>query len=99
MKAQIKKSFGDQIRPATILFQDSNPLKSYCEGPFGVSGLCCHALALLLFLKHYPETIEKILALSCTEQQQKWHRRSKKGTIPMMPLREITVKSSVKYKS
>ena len=41
MKAQIKKSFGNQIRLATTLFQDSFPLKAYCECPVGVSGLTC----------------------------------------------------------
>ena len=59
VKAEIKKSFGGQIRPATILFQDSVSLKAYCECPVGVSELSCHTLALLIFLKHDAETKQK----------------------------------------
>ena len=94
VKGQIKKSYGEHIRPTTILFQNSVPLKAYCECPVGVSGLCCHTLALLLFLKHYTETQEKLLALSCTEQLQKWHKRTRKGSLPMIPLRQLKVKSA-----
>ena len=94
VRALIKKSYGTQVRPAVILFQSSVPVKAYCECPVGVSGLCCHALAVLLFLKHYSETKEKIFELTCTEQLQKWHRRSKKGSIPMMPLRKIKLTSA-----
>ena len=96
VKAMIKKSYGTQIRPAVILFQDSMPQKAHCSCPVGLSGLCCHVLALLLFLKHYydRDTKEKLLGLTCTEQLQKWHRRSKKGSIPMVPLNEIKPKSA-----
>ena len=94
VKGQIKKSYGEHIRPATIFFQNSIPLKAYCECPVGVSGLCCHALALLLFIKHYTETQEKLLALSCTEQLQKWHKRTRKGSMPMVPLRQLKLKSA-----
>lgn len=90
-KEQIKKLFGDQIRPATI-FRNPIPFKAYCYCWVGVSGLCCHTPALLLFPKHYAETKKKFLALSCTMQLQKWHRGSKKGSLPMMPLHEIKVK-------
>ena len=41
------------------------------------------------FFKHYSESGEKILALTCTEQLQKWHRRSRKGSIPIVPLRQF----------
>ena len=94
VKAMIKKSYGTQIRPAVILFQDSMLQKAHCSCPVGLSGLCCHVLALLLFLKHYYDTKEKLLGLTCTEQLQKWHRRSKKGSIPMVPLNEIKPKSA-----
>ena len=60
----------------------------------GASGLFCHILALLLFLKHYNHTKEKILALSCTEQLQNWQYRSKKGFIPMVPLNKIKPNSA-----
>ena len=38
--------------------------------------------------------MEKILELTCTQQLQKWHRRSMKGSIPMVPLNEIKRKSA-----
>ena len=71
IRALIKKSYGEQIRPAVLLVESPVPSKGYCECPVGVSGLCCHALALLLFLKHFTETKETILAPTCTEQIQK----------------------------
>ena len=40
-----------------------------------------------------------ILALTCTEQIQKWHRRTKKGSIPMMTLRRIKLTSAKSNKS
>jgi len=39
-------------------------------------------------------TGEKILELTCTQQLQKWHRRTRKGSIPMIPLKDIKVKSA-----
>ena len=84
-----------QSRPAVILFCGLVPSKAYCVCPVGVCGVCCHVLAILIYLKHYCETNEKILELTCTQQIQKWHRRSKKGSsIPMMPLREIKISSA-----
>ena len=94
VRAMIKKSCGTTIRPAVVLFQNSLPQKATCSCPVGLSGLCCHILALLLFLKHYTDTNEKILELTCTEQLQKWHRRSKKGSIPMVPLKQLKPKSA-----
>jgi hypothetical protein len=94
VKAMIKKSYGTEMRPAVLLFDQCYPQKGHCSCPVGASGLCCHILALLLFLKHYTDTKEKILALSCTEQLQKWHHRSKKGSIPMIPLTDIKPKSA-----
>ena len=67
-------------------------IKATCRCPVGLSGVCCHILALLLYLKHYTDTEEKILELTCTQQLQKWHRRSKKGSIPMASLNEIKPK-------
>ena len=93
VKASIKKSYGHESRPATILFIDNVPKKANCPCPVGVSGLCCHTIALLLFLKHYTDTGEKILALTCTQQLQKWHRMSR-GSIPMVPLNQIKLKSA-----
>ena len=69
------------------------PLKATCSCPVGLSGLFCHILALL-FLKHYTDTNEKFLELTCMEQLQKWRRRSKKGSLPMVPLKRINPKSA-----
>ena len=52
----------------------------------------CHIIALL-FLKHYTDINEKMLKLISTEQLQKWHQRSKTGSIPMVPLKQIKPKS------
>ena len=47
-------------------------------------------------LKHYTDTKEKILELTCTQKLQKWHHRSKKGSIPVVSLNEIKPKSDFK---
>ena len=96
VKAMIKKSYWSMQRPTVILFENGIPTKADCSCPVGLRGTCCHVLELLLFLKLYQETREKIKALTCTEQLQKWHRPSHKSSIPMIPLRELKVKSAVK---
>ena len=50
VKAVISRSYGHKNRPAVILFQGSMPQKAHCDCPIGCSGLCCHVLALLLYL-------------------------------------------------
>ena len=90
----IKKSDGTTIRVAVVLFQNSLPRKATLSCSVRLSGLCCHILALLLFLNHYTDTNEKILELTCTEQLQKWRRRSEKGYIPMVPLKQLKPKSA-----
>ena len=70
------------------------PCKATCRCLVGLIGVCCHILALWLYLKRYTDTKEKILELTCTQQLQKWHRRSKKGSIPMVSLNEIKPKSA-----
>ena len=97
VKAMVKKSYGHEARPAIIYFDQGLPKKGYCSCPIGPCGLCCHVIALLLFLKHFTLTGEKILALTCTQQLQRWHRRSK-GSIPMIPLNQIKLKSATKNK-
>ena len=94
VRGMIKKSYGHMTRPATIKFNGSVPICAHCPCPVGLSGLCCHVISLLLFLKHYGQTGEKILALTCTEQLQKWHKKSSKGSIPMVPLSQIKVVSA-----
>ena len=94
IRGMIKKSYGTTVRPAVIYFQGNVPCKGTCRCPVGLSGVCCHILALLLFLKHYTDTKEKILELTCTQQFRKWHCRSKKGSMPMVSLNEIKLKSA-----
>ena len=67
VKASIKKSHGVQSRPAAIQFLENSPQKGHYNCPVRASGLCCHILALLLYLKHFEKTGEKILELTCTE--------------------------------
>ena len=71
VKAIIKKSYGEETKTATVLSENDLALKGYCECVVGRCGLCCHILALLLYLKHFNQKGEKILSLSCTEQLQK----------------------------
>ena len=59
----------------------------------GSSGICCHVLALLLFLQHFAENGEKLLELTVTQQLQTWHKKRRKGSIPMVPLAQIKIKS------
>ena len=98
VKAMIQKSYGSESRPAVILFFNNVPTNAHCNCPVGASGLCCHVIALLLFLKHYKDTGEKILRLTCTEQLQKWHKRTSKGSIPMMALAKLKLKSAKRKK-
>ena len=69
-------------------------ISRYCVCPVGASDLCFHTFAFLLFLKLYAKMKENILALSCTEQLQKWHRPSRNCSLPMMSFREIKLKST-----
>ena len=94
VRALINPSFGSTPRPAVLLFTDGTPVKGYCDCPVGPSGICCHVLALLLFFKHYSETGVELLELTCTQQLQKWHRRCRKGSIPMLPLAQLKVKAA-----
>ena len=94
VRALVNPSFGHNSRPAVLLFVESKPVKGCCSCPVGPSGICCHVLALMLFLKHYHETGETLLELTCTQVLQKWHKRSKKGSVPMVPLSQLKVKAA-----
>ena len=62
------------MRPAVLYFNRLTPDKGHCSCPVGASELCCHVLTMLLFLKDYHDTNEKILELACTQQLQKFLR-------------------------
>eukprot|EP00111_Clytia_hemisphaerica_P012263 TCONS_00036004-protein len=94
VKAMIKKSYGYETRPAVLYLNNNAPSKAHCNCHVGSCGLCCHVLSLLLFLKQFNETGEKIIELTCTQQLQRWHRRSTKSSIPMAPLNEIKIKTA-----
>lgn len=94
VRAMVKNSYGCETRPAVILFANSLPQKAYCRCTVGSSGICCHVLALLLFLQHFAESGEKLLELTVTQQLQTWHKKGRKGSIPMVPLTQIKIKSA-----
>ena len=48
-KAMFKKSYGHQLRPAVVLFQDREIKSAYCICPVGTSGLCCHVWSCCYF--------------------------------------------------
>ena len=91
VKAMIKKSYSHQIRPAVVLFQDRNLQSAYSICPIGTSGVVLPCFGFVAFLMHYCVTGEKFLELTCT---QKWHRRTRKVSISMIPLKDIKVKSA-----
>ena len=80
VKWYVKKSYGAQSNPAVVLFRLSVPSKAHCECAIGVSGLCCHVQAVLLFLKHYTNTKEKILEHMHTTNS-KMAQKVKKGYV------------------
>lgn len=54
VKAMIIKSYGQEItRPAVIMFVKDTPVKGHCTCPIGKCGICCHIIALLMFLEQY----------------------------------------------
>ena len=57
----IQKSYGTTVRPAVIHFQGNMRRKATFSYPVELSGVCCHILALLLYLKHYSETLLNII--------------------------------------
>ena len=89
VKVQIKKPFGDQIRPATILFQDSITSKHAVSPQFLLVSYVAIPLSCFFFLKHYVETKEKTGRVLYRATA----KMSKKCSLPMMPLREIWVQS------
>ena len=77
VKASVLKSFStDVTRTVTVLFEGNKPKKAFCECPVGACGLCCHAVLVLLQLKYFTEHKSFLLALTCTQKLQKWHRPS-----------------------
>ena len=56
VKANILKSYTGSIsRAVTIMFVGKTPFHAYCPCAVGKSGLCCHAIALLMQLNYFRE--------------------------------------------
>ena len=74
IKAGVLKSFTtDVTRMVTVKFNGNIPEKAYCECAVGNCGLCCHAILVLLQLKHFTLYNQLLLALTCTQKLQTWH--------------------------
>lgn len=83
VKAMIMKSFGQEItRPAVVMFQKNLPVKGHCTCPIGKCGICCHVIALLMFLEYYFKHNACLLSLTVTQKMQTWHRKGKKSGVP-----------------
>ena len=71
VKAKTKKLYGRRIRPSVVLFQKNLPRKATSSSAVGLSGLCCHILALLLllsllllFVKRYTDSDRRVIELT-----------------------------------
>ena len=91
IKGMVKKSFGQISRPTILKFVDGIPSKGLCTCPVGLSGICCHISCVLHFLIRLTETGEKVVALTATQQLQRWHTKGQqgKGSIPMLPVHQL----------
>lgn len=76
IKANMLTSYsGNNSRAVTIQFFENKPVKAYCSCPLGKSGLCCHAIALLIQLKLFYCHKKLHLHMTCAERLQKWHAK------------------------
>ena len=74
IKASVLKSFTTEVtRTVAVKFNGNTPEKAYCECAVGNCGLCCHAILVLLQLKHFTHYKKLLLALTCTQKLQTWH--------------------------
>ena len=94
VKGMIKKSYGDDLRPAFLLFDGFNPEKGHCSTPVGASGLCCHILAHLLFLTNTIMMQTKRFRLYLAQNSYKSTTLKKKVSILMVPLTKIKPNSA-----
>lgn len=74
IKASVLKSFTTVVtHMVTVKFNGNTPEKAYCECTVGNCGLCCHAILVLIQLKHFTHYKKLLLALTCTQKLQTWH--------------------------
>ena len=71
----LKSYTGNNSRLITIQFFENKPVKAYCSCPVGKSGLCCHAIALLIQLNFLHCHKKLNIHMTCTERLQKWHAK------------------------
>ena len=100
VKGMVKKSFSQISRLAILNLVDGIPSKGHCTCPVALSGICCHILCVLHFLIHFTETGEKVVALTATQQLQRWHTKGQqgKGSIPMLPVHQLVKVPSARRK-
>ena len=89
VRATIKKSYGTISGLVTVFFKDQKEKSVILKKCYTYK-----RLALILFFKNFTEGKGKILELTCTEQQEKLHQISKKGSIPMVRLKIMKHKSA-----
>ena len=101
VKAIVIKSFGQETtRPAVLIFKDNNPVKGHCEYPIGKCGICCHTIALMLFLEYFSKHKVCLFALTCTQKMQTWHKKGRKSSMAtrtsLIPLKAYRNASSTR---
>lgn len=76
VKALVLKSFGQEVtHPATILFDNNVPTEGHYTCAVGKCGICCHIIALLMYLNNFNEHKVKLLTLTGTQKMQTWHKK------------------------
>ena len=63
-------------------YSNEKPVSAHCNCPVGACGLCCHVIALLLFLKHYKRHWGKDFALNLHRTAAKVAQKNEKGFDP-----------------
>ena len=100
VRAYIRRSYGMEQRPAYVKFNEKGVATSgFCTCAVGRSGLCSHAIAVLMQLVHITDHGEPLLEVSSTDRLQKWHKKSNKSTNVLKPLNEINVSKWLKIET
>jgi len=96
IRAWVRQSYGSLQRPAYIkLDQSGIAVGGICSCTVGRSGLCAHVICILHQLIHVTKTGNLKLEIQCTNQQQQWHRRGRKGNPKQYTsVNKVNVKSS-----
>lgn len=96
VRAFTQRSYGDNERPAYVLFKNKQAVGGYCTCRVGKCGLCSHVIALLYNLKYYTVTGYFKLAVACTSKPQKWHKKgSRNRDMPITPASRYKVDNTI----